>query len=917
MKWYYWLGSILFVLLGFWTLIPAEAGKPCLLGYYAHCSFTPISTMNAPITEKAYFVEDSYTVTFTQSGLPSGTSWSVTFGGTKKSSTSSTITFKVKSGNYSWSVSTPVSGGTGIRYVASPESGSMKVPSNTSQSITYTKQYKLTISATSGGSTNPAEGSYWYDSDSNVTVSASPSRQFKAYLEAHGKGSRIWATFSPSSGTPKFTSTLELKVQSDASPGDYTIQVLAYGEGYKFDRWILDNSSAGSNSSITITMNDPHTLKAVFYQPYLKVSLSKSSISIIQGETGDLMVTVTETSTDHQNHPTFTLTVEEKYKVTIIVKDYRGKPLSGVTVTLGGQSKNTDSSGQAVFTVNPGTYTITVPSNIGAGVYTRDFYKWSDGKTGNSRTETISRDVTFTAKYNALAFFGEFSASEIWPPPDPFASIYLKATGKVYYGDPQPLANVKVKVVFHLVSWGNLLGRKTVSATATTDSNGEFTAIYSSVFGGTAYSLEYVEAYVISPGYQSETVTYGTKKTFYTVTFTQSGLPAGTEWKVNLDGHEKSSTSNYIEFYMPNGAYSYTVESPIYEGSSARYVASPSYGTVRVNGLAKSVSIKFNKEYKLTMEVSGLGSTDPAEGSHWIAAGSKVTIKAYPAGDHRFSKWTGSGSGSYTGTANPVTITMNGPIITEKATFAKQALVLFDSDIGSDASGTVLVVDGKSYSPSSLPKTFRWNVGSRHSFSWTDTVNAESGKRYVWKSASGLSTKRSGTITVPDNGGSVTAYYKTQYRLTVEVSACAEASTLGSPVYYGWVWDPWPRIHYFVHGRIVAESNVSADVEAIFDIAAPFVSFTRNATAECKENGEFYIDIYAFDFYPRLKKITLKVTKEGGETEKFTLTLSPSQPGLVYEPVIFIAAVAAFIVISSKRKHRKAEKQKKNSIFPG
>jgi len=45
MKWIYWLGSAVFILLGVWTLIPAEASKPCLLGYYAHCSFTPISTL--------------------------------------------------------------------------------------------------------------------------------------------------------------------------------------------------------------------------------------------------------------------------------------------------------------------------------------------------------------------------------------------------------------------------------------------------------------------------------------------------------------------------------------------------------------------------------------------------------------------------------------------------------------------------------------------------------------------------------------------------------------------------------------------------------------------------------------------------------------------------------------------------------
>ena len=27
------------------TVIPAPASKPCLLGYYAHCSWTPVSTL--------------------------------------------------------------------------------------------------------------------------------------------------------------------------------------------------------------------------------------------------------------------------------------------------------------------------------------------------------------------------------------------------------------------------------------------------------------------------------------------------------------------------------------------------------------------------------------------------------------------------------------------------------------------------------------------------------------------------------------------------------------------------------------------------------------------------------------------------------------------------------------------------------
>jgi len=32
-------------LLGVWTVVPAPASKPCLLGYYAHCSWTPLSTV--------------------------------------------------------------------------------------------------------------------------------------------------------------------------------------------------------------------------------------------------------------------------------------------------------------------------------------------------------------------------------------------------------------------------------------------------------------------------------------------------------------------------------------------------------------------------------------------------------------------------------------------------------------------------------------------------------------------------------------------------------------------------------------------------------------------------------------------------------------------------------------------------------
>jgi hypothetical protein len=70
---------------------------------------------------------------FTESGLSSGTSWSVTFNGSKQSSTTSTITFTEPNGTYSYTVSS-VAG-----YTVSPSSGSIVVSgSNISKTITYT-----------------------------------------------------------------------------------------------------------------------------------------------------------------------------------------------------------------------------------------------------------------------------------------------------------------------------------------------------------------------------------------------------------------------------------------------------------------------------------------------------------------------------------------------------------------------------------------------------------------------------------------------------------------------------------------------------------------------------------------------------------------------------------------------------------
>ena len=80
-------------------------------GSYSGSSSSATVTISGPITETANF-QPLYTVTFTESGLPSGTSWSVTFGGAQSPSTTTTISFSgVASGLYSFSTLTPVTVG--------------------------------------------------------------------------------------------------------------------------------------------------------------------------------------------------------------------------------------------------------------------------------------------------------------------------------------------------------------------------------------------------------------------------------------------------------------------------------------------------------------------------------------------------------------------------------------------------------------------------------------------------------------------------------------------------------------------------------------------------------------------------------------------------------------------------------------
>jgi hypothetical protein len=144
-------------------------------------------------------------------------------------------------------------------------------------------KYTLTITSTSGGSTNPVPGSYLYDEGSVGSVTAIPE---SSYIFDHweldevnvGISNPINVTMDADHGLHAvfeqlhtFVITSSAGGTTDPSPGSYQhshgteVVVTAISDsGHTLDYWKLDDVDMGSVTSISVTMNKNHTLHAIF-----------------------------------------------------------------------------------------------------------------------------------------------------------------------------------------------------------------------------------------------------------------------------------------------------------------------------------------------------------------------------------------------------------------------------------------------------------------------------------------------------------------------------------------------------------------------------------------------------------------------------------------------------------------------------
>lgn len=196
----------------------------------------------------------------------------------------------------------------------------------------YKTQYQLDIivSPTSGGSTNPLSGSNWYDSDLSVTVS-----------------------------------------ETTAS-------------GYLFEYWSLDGSNVGSDPSITVLMNSPHTLTAVF-----KMVSHMTTCEIVNGANAIL-----DRFTGGPHPATVTLSVKVKDTVTGEYLSRIGLVEFYANSVFIGSDDDTDGNQLYEFTWDPSSFWLTLGSQT-----------WEAKFTGTPTHNPSSQSSTLTIHgklYNTL-----------------------------------------------------------------------------------------------------------------------------------------------------------------------------------------------------------------------------------------------------------------------------------------------------------------------------------------------------------------------------------------------------------------------------------------------------------------------------------------------------------------------------------
>ncbi len=655
------------------------------------------------------------------------------------------------------SVTSPVSGGSGTQYVCTGWSGSGSVPaSGTASSVTFAitqassivwnwkTQYYLTVTSAYDSPT-PVSG--WFDSGASVTESVTSP-------VSGGSGTQYVCTGWSGSGSVPASGTTSSVTFTIGTPSAITWNWKTQYYLTVSSAYDSPSPSSGwfdSGSSVTDSVTSPTPGPAG--TQYVCTGWSGTGSVPVSGTASSIMFTISAPSSITWNWKTqYYLTVTSAYDSPSPVSgwfDSGSSVTESVTSPVSGGSGTqyvcTGWSGSgsvpASGTASSVTFAITQASSIAWNWKTQYQVTFDQSGVGSDFTGTLVTidSINYGVGGLPISFWWDSSSSHTFS----FSSPLLVNVSEQY-------------------NWVSTSGLTTLqSGSLSVASSGSVTG---------NYAIE----------------------TKLQVTFSQTGLiPDFTGTVLTVDATNYNVTDLPVSFWWDSSSvHSFAYQSPLIVSPSAKqYVWNGTTGlstqqsdsiTVTTSG---GITGNYKTQYYLTLATAPSGVNSPS-GAGWYDAGTNATVSTDAFVDiipgssrYRFNGWTTADMSEISNPiATPTTVLVD-KAKTVTATYALQYYVTFSqTGVGSDFTGTVVIIDGGNYTVASLPTSggFWWDNGAVHTFAFQSPLVAVANtKGYRWTSTTGLSTSQTGTLTI-SAPGSVTGNYRTQYYLTV-------TSPYGSP----------------------------------------------------------------------------------------------------------------------------------------
>ena len=560
--------------------VPADASGNTAISRTLSPQYFPVGSAmklsNIPL------LEENYTVTLTESGLPSGTFWFTTFDSTNGSiqqnnyTSRSVTSFSVPNGNYSINV--------------------RACTMLSDEYRAYLGKYNLKILEP----VNYGEGQVSVNG-SSISVNVTFSKLY--YINVTESGLPTGSNYVQNWGIKIANASMEnegtfLTYIIDTTSTNYSLPVINGTWYYTFCTTVSGYHATPSNGITQVSGSNVSISVTFSPKPNRDYALNFTETGFLSGTSWSVTVNGTMKSSSSQVISFLLQNGSYPYKVKA-PSEYYASPSNG-TVQVSGFSQNISipfypSSSQ------------TPPIWAFVGAYTN----YSGSITNNSKTvngylyykilsinDTSQTIHLFEAQGNSTGPKNISNRNISWLN-IPFAFYSLSAIKNI-----SESPNLTINVSY-----------KTSMGTFTTDeikytSQNLTMKLYIDTLSGIYVAAQIQNATIkVSMNLTSTNIptTVKTPMSKYSVTFTEFGLSSGTIWSTIFNGTKVSSTTNTISFTVPNGTYSYSVT------NVSGYSISHRTGSVSINGAANDLTVTFSKLYAVTFTESGLSS-----GAYWF-----------------------------------------------------------------------------------------------------------------------------------------------------------------------------------------------------------------------------------------------------------------------------------------------------------